>query len=130
MTKMLQEPAFYTNCEGTELVWVDKNNPRFQVIRNGEMRIYYSDDLVNAPQHTAVIRYTDQLIAAGLDTDAKLEEASKLDETLFNWAHNSWFEVIDDHDDIYYSDPIYDLDDAIALAKELHAQYGVDVVVE
>jgi hypothetical protein len=128
--KLRQDAAFYTNETGTELVWFDPQNPRFQVIRNGEMRIYYADDLINAPQHTAVIRYTDQLISAGLDTDEKLEDAAQLDETLFNWVNNPWFEVVDAHDPEYYSEPLFELDDAIGYAKELHEHYGIDEVVE
>jgi hypothetical protein len=37
---------------------------------------------------------------------------------MFDWIHNSWFEVYTEKDPDFFSDPIHDLEEAIAYAKE------------
>ena len=117
-----EDSAFYTNSAGSEVVWEDKANPRFYVIRNGEMRIHYSRDLES---HT-VIRYTDQLEEIGVKTDADLEKFTALGDEMFSWVNNSWFEVLDSNDSEYYSEPYHELKDAVEQTKVLQAEYGND----
>lgn len=122
MTEARQDSAFYTNEAGHEVVWSDAEKPRFYVIRNGEMRIHYSPDL----ESQQVIRYTDQLEAIGVKTDADLEKFNDLGDEMFTWVNNSWFEVLDSNDSEYYSEPYHSLADAIGQAEVLHAEYGTD----
>jgi hypothetical protein len=126
MTEARQDSAFYTNEAGHEVVWSDAEKPRFYVIRNGEMRIHYSPDL----ESQQVIRYTDQLEAIGVKTDADLEKFNDLGDEMFTWVNNSWFEVLDSNDSEYYSEPYHSLADAIGQAEVLHAEYGADREVD
>jgi hypothetical protein len=121
-----QDSSFYTNEAGHELVWQDSEQPRFYVIRNGEMRIHYSPDL----ESQIVIRYTDQLEGIGVKTDEDLEKFHALGEEMFTWVNNSWFEVMDSNDPDYYSEPYHSLDDAIGQAQVLQKEYGNERTVE
>ena len=121
-----QDSAFYTNEAGHELVWQDSEQPRFYVIRNGEMRIHYSPDL----ESQIVVRYTDQLEGIGVKTDEDLEKFHALGEEMFTWVNNSWFEVMDSNDPDYYSEPYHSLDDAIGPAQVLQKEYGNERIVE
>jgi hypothetical protein len=111
---MRQDSSFYTNQAGSEIVWQKIDNP-FYVVRNGEMRIHYSPDLENQQ----VIRYTDQLEAIGVKTDEDLEKFTALGDEVFSWVNNSWFEVLNDDDPDYYSEPYHALEDAIGQAQLL-----------
>jgi hypothetical protein len=68
-----------------------------------------------------VIRYTDRLEEFGIKNDQQLAEWSDKGEEVFSWVNNSWFEVYTEKDADYYSDPLHDLDEAIAFAKEQHS---------
>jgi hypothetical protein len=107
------DPAFYTNSAGSEVVWEEKGCD-YYVVRNGEMRIHYSPDL----ESQTVIRYTDQLEDVGVKNDEDLEKFTALGDEMFDWIHNSWFEVYTEKDPDFFSDPIHDLEEAIAYAKE------------
>ena len=122
-----QDSAFYTNDSGVEVVWEDESNPRFYVTRNGEMRIHARHTL--DAEHE-VIRYTDALESFGIKTDKALAEWSDKGEEYFSWVNNSWFEVLDENDPDYYSEPYHAIDDAIGQAEVLQAEYGNDKVVE
>jgi len=122
-----QDSAFYTNDSSPQVVWEDENNPRFYVIRNGEMRIHARKNLED--DHD-VIRYTDRLEEFGIKTDKALAEWSDKGEDYFSWVNNSWFEVVDENDPEYYSEPYHAIDDAIGQAEALQAEYGNDKVVE
>lgn len=126
MTEVRQDSAFYTMGPGHELVWQDAEKPRFYVVRNGEMRINYSPDL----ESEQVIRYTDQLEAIGVNTDADLEKFTALGDEMFSWVNNSWFEIFDKEDSEYYSEPYHSLADAIGQAEVLYAEYGEDKKVD
>ena len=63
-------PEFHVWETGQEEVWGTRTNPFF-VIRNGEMRIHARRELDGDVE---IIRYTDQLIRFGIDTDEKLKE--------------------------------------------------------
>ena len=113
------DASFYVNSPSAETVWEEEGN-RFFVVRNGEMRIHYSPDL----ESQIVIRYTDQLEEIGVKTDADLEKFTALGDEMFTWVNNSWFEVWDTKDTNYFSEPLFDLNEAIEYAKELLEAYG------
>lgn len=122
------DAAFYVNSPSAETVWEDADNPRFFVVRNGEMRIHAKKEI--GDEHTEVIRYSDQLRDFGIDSDELLEEWGKKDEAQFAWVNNAWFEVWDSNDSDYYSEPYHSLDDAIGQAQVLQAEYGNERIVE
>lgn len=111
-----QSAEFYVNEAGTESLWEGK---RYYVIRNGDMRIHMGEE---------VIRYTDQLISAGIGSDkvlSALNISSGLAETshLFEVINSPWFEVVDSSDPTDMGE-VYDyLDDAVERAQLLEAQY-------
>lgn len=66
------------------LAEVKKGDRTFYVGSNGEMRINLSTG--------NVIRYTSDLLEAGIDTDEKLSELEKRLE----WVNNNWFEIYEE----------------------------------
>lgn len=112
-----QEAEFYVSGEGTESLW---EGERYYVIRNGEMRIHMGDE---------VIRYTDQLLAAGIGSDkvlSALNIASGLAETrdLFEIIHSPWFEVVDSSDPTDEGEVYHSLDEAVERAQVLEARHA------
>lgn len=105
-----QDSAFYTDEPGAQLVWANEDNP-FAVYREGEMRIHAMKN-----GHEQVIRYTDQLLDFGITTDKELSKWSGKEE-LFEWVNNSWFVVLHDTDTEWFSEPLHELDEAIAYAE-------------
>ena len=75
-----------------------------------------------------IIRYTDQLIRFGIDTDEKLKEWSDKGDEYFYVSMNPWYEVISVNDKHYFSEPIFDVHEAINFAKELQDKYTDGVV--
>jgi hypothetical protein len=122
------DASFYVNSPSAETVWEDADSPRFFVVRNGEMRIHAKKEV--GDEHTEVIRYTDQLKDFGIYLDSQLEEWTDKGEEVFNWVNNSWFEIWDSKDTDYFSDPLFDLNEAIQYAKNLQEAYGNDKMVE
>jgi hypothetical protein len=122
------DASFYVNSPSAETVWEDADNPRFFVVRNGEMRIHAKKEV--GDEHTEVIRYTDQLRDFGIYLDSQLAEWTDKGEEVFCWVNNSWFEVWDTKDTNYFSEPLFDLNEAIEYAKDLQGGYGNDRVVE
>jgi hypothetical protein len=119
-----QDSAFYTNEPGHEVVWSRYGEVAYHVIRNGEMRVHYTND--EGIPYT--LRYTEDFDSMGIDTDEKLAEMNKLGEEKWSWVHNSWFEVWNAQDGTFhlaefYSEPIDTLDEAVAYALELDKEY-------
>jgi hypothetical protein len=102
------DAAFYVDSPGSQVVWESKDCD-FYVIRAGEMRIVYKPN----SNEQEVLRYTDDLEDKGIMTDADLPE----DNDDFYWAHNAWFEVCHKEEGDWFSDPMFDIDEAIAHAK-------------
>ncbi len=100
-----QSAEFYVDSADTQSLW---EGERYYVIRNGEMRIIYNDE---------IIRYTDQLIAAGITNDETLEKLFSSDE--LSLVDNPWFEVVDSSDPTDDGEVYDTLSDAIERAKEL-----------
>jgi hypothetical protein len=112
-----QEAEFYVNSGDTESLW---EGERYYVIRNGEMRIHMGDE---------IIRYTDQLIAAGIGSDkvlSALNIASGLAEThdLFRVVDSPWFEVVDSEDPTDQGEVFHALDEAVERAQVLEARHA------
>jgi hypothetical protein len=120
-----QDPSFYTNDAGLELVWADfttGEEPRFRVYRNGEMRIHARHSLDTEYQ---VIRYTDQLESFGIKTDADLYEWDDKGAEYFDVIDNSWFEVFAvNESDEEWSEVYFDLALAVDRATEMWEKYG------
>ena len=111
-----QSAEFYVHGEGTETLW--DGGERYYVIRNGEMRIHFGDD---------IIRYTDDLLNAGIGSDrvlSALNISSALAEThdLFLIVDSPWFEVVDSSDPTDMGEVYHDLDEAVERAQVLEAR--------
>jgi len=116
-------PEFYVWENDHEEVWATKSNPFF-VIRNGEMRIIVrrsADDEISE-----LIRYSDILERFGITTDKELEEWSKK-EDVFSVVNNPWFEIWSANDTEFYSEPFFDLKEAIAYAEKMLEQYPTGI---
>lgn len=109
-----QDAEFFVTQPGWESVW---EGDVFSVIRNGEMRIHFGDD---------VIRYTDQLIAAGIGSGrvlSALNICSGLAEThdLFQIIDSPWFEVVRNDDFPFdMGEVFHTLDEAVEHAQHLN----------
>ena len=116
---MRNDAAFYTNQSDIEIVWQEKTYD-YYVVRSGVMRIHATKD----NKHIEIIRYTDQLEAFGITTDTELENWASKGEEIFSWQNNSWFEIWNDNDNEFYSEPIHDLSEAIEFAKTMQKEKG------
>ncbi len=117
-------PEFYVWENDYEEVWATESNPFF-VIRNGEMRIIVrrsADDEISE-----LIRYSDILERFGITTDKELEEWSKK-EDVFSVINNPWFEIWSVKDTEFFSEPFFDLKEAIAQAEVMLAEYPTGIV--
>lgn len=119
-----QDSAFYTDSQGTQVVWDKDEHKRFYVVRAGEMRIHAKRN--EDDDYAEVIRYTDQLESFGIKDDEALAEWTDKGEEVFSWINNSWFEVYDDKDSYFSSDPFHELDEAIEYAVMLSKTFGAD----
>jgi hypothetical protein len=117
-----KDPSFYVNSPSAETVWQEEESNRFFVVRNGEMRIHAKKNADD--DHTEIIRYTDDLVDFGITDDTALAEWENKGEEFFTWVNNSWYEVWDTKDTEYFSDPLFDLEEAIEYAKLLLEAYG------
>jgi hypothetical protein len=118
----LQDACFYVNENGHEIVWRDDENPRFFVVRNGELRLHAwakGEDEKNP----TVIRYTDQLESYGINTDEELQKAFGLrGEAKYEWAYNPWFEVWDTEQTEEDGESYHSLSDAVKIAEQMNAE--------
>ena len=112
-----QDPAFYVWESVSEVVW-KKPELEYYVIRAGEMRI----NATSKSGEEEVIRYTDQLLGFGITNDEELGKWTGKGEEVFDWGNNSWFEVLSKEDGDFYSEAIYELDEAIAYAMRLNEE--------
>jgi|694.fasta_scaffold48789_6 hypothetical protein len=102
------DPAFYIYEPGHEVVWRD-DNCEFFVVRNGDMRIVYKP---GQPEQE-VIRYTEDILSRNWECDGCLP----YDDTDYTWVENAWFEVWHKTETDYFSDPMFDIGEAIEYAK-------------
>jgi hypothetical protein len=118
---MKQDSAFYTNEAGSEVVWDGDESGRFYVVRNGEMRIH----AITEAGEAWIIRYTDQLERFGITNDKELHEWTDKGELVFDWIHNSWFEIVD-NDEPDYGEVYHELDEAVERAIHLSQRTNND----
>jgi hypothetical protein len=102
---------FQVNTPGYEVVW--GAGSRFQVCRNGEMRII--DNV-----REAIYCYTSDLVEAGVTTDADVQ--ALYDSADYNVVQNPWFEVFDSEDSGDEGEVFHNLFEAIARAEELASE--------
>jgi hypothetical protein len=118
-------PEFYVWENDHEEVWGVKENPFF-VVRNGEMRIIVK----SADGSNEIIRYTDALQKFGITNDKELEEWAKKSEEDFSVVNNPWFEIWSVKDTEFFSEPFFDLKEAIAQAEVMLQEYPTGVVAD
>ena len=116
-------PEFYVWENDHEEVWANKDNPFF-VVRNGEMRIIVKSA---EDESQEIIRYTDRLERFGITTDKELEEWAGKSEELFSVVNNPWFEIWSVKDTEFFSEPYFDLKEAIAQAEVMLAEYPTGI---
>lgn len=112
-----KDPAFYV-LDANEHVYItevsnpDKNRTVF-VYCDGMMRLnlWESVEARNMGLDPSVIRYTDDLLSYGIDSDKKLEEA----EPRIEWINNAWFDLYSD--DTWFDHVCHDIEDAVEIAK-------------
>lgn len=99
------DAAFFTETGGSELLW-ESADKKVCVYKNGEMRVHYGD---------RVLRYTNDLIANGIDSDERLEEA--LEKGIIDFVDNPWFEVVwaDCEDGVVH----HNYEEAVAYAEKV-----------
>lgn len=98
----VHEPGYQT---------IHATNPRFHVIRNGDMRVIRKSD-------GAIFRYTQDLVEAGICDDEAVDTLySSLD---YQVVENPWFEVVDVTDSGDDGEVWDTLDEAIARADHLY----------
>jgi len=106
-----QYPEFYCG-EGILL-----RKGSFVLASVGEMKIIMTDP--DNPKNNLVLRDCSDLEQVGIRTDEDFNTLSNLGEDEFYLDQNPWFEVWQEGVD-NYSEPIYTLDEAVALMIEWH----------
>jgi hypothetical protein len=102
------DSAFYCWTNGWEVLAVVKSGDReFHIGSNGEMRI-------NLPNGD-VLRYTSDLLSAGIDTDIKLSEFMEKHD----WIHNNWFEIYEKDSVGEWWEVCETLEEAIEAVKQI-----------
>ena len=106
------DSAFYCWGSGFETIaTVTKGDRTFCVGTNGEMRINLPDG--------EIYRYTEDLLAAGIDTDAKLAELEKNNPDEEIWINNNWFEIYEVGEDGEWWEVYDSIEEGIAAATEV-----------
>ena len=108
-----QSPEFYVG-EGAIARRGD-----FVVSAVGMMKIILNAD---DPENRVVLRYASDLGEAGIETDEDFIKLDDLGEDKFYVDNNPWFEVYSTFEDGKVSEPLYELDEAVALMIEWHEQ--------
>ena len=90
-----QDPAFYVWDANAHqyLGSVTMGDREVRVFCDGEMRmnLWESKEARDRGDDPQVIRYCDRLMEAGIDTDAKLQEADEAGR--IEWINNAWFDL-------------------------------------
>ena len=98
----VHEPGYQT---------IHATNPRFHVIRNGDMRVIRKSD-------GAILRYTQDLVEAGIRDDEAVD--TLYSSPNYQVVENPWFEVIDTTNPSDEGEVWDTLDEAIARADHLY----------
>lgn len=86
----------------------------------GQMKIIMTDP--DDPKNNLVLRDNSDLFQVGIKTDEDFDRLYALGESEFYLDESPWFEVYSTLESETYSDPIYELDEAVALMIEWHEQ--------
>lgn len=106
------ESAFHCWGEGYEVLSKVKYGEReFAIVSNGEMRINLKSG--------DVIRYTDDLLKLGIDTDEKFRDLVNSPDKIDEWVNNNWYEfwevgVMEDYWEVYET-----VEEAISAVTEI-----------
>ena len=120
-----KDPAFYVwDANAHQLVArVTYKDRTISVYCDGEMRLHVWDSkqarIDNA--NYQVIRYSDRLAQAGIETDEQLQKA--IDEERIEFDNNAWFDLYADDDTVgdqgWLNCVHFDIEEAILQASEL-----------
>lgn len=121
--RLRRDPAWYVSdpAHHEHIATVIKGDREVRVFRDGEMRIHIWDNKKAQARGSApdIIRYTDTLVGAGIETDEQLARA--FDEGRVEWCNNAWFDLYaygSDSDDPVWLDCVqHDLPTVINEAK-------------
>jgi hypothetical protein len=114
-TQVAQSAELWVHEPGYQTV--HKTNRRFHVIRNGSMRVIRKSD-------GAILRYTQDLVEAGIDNDEAVDTLYSGPD--YQVVDNPWFEVVDMNDPSNEGVVYQSLDDAIECATILYNSLGND----
>lgn len=93
--RLRRDPAWYVSepSHHEHVATTTKGDREVRVFREGEMRIHIWDskEARNAGAQPDIIRYTDRLVGAGIETDEQLAEAH--DHDRLEWHMNAWFDL-------------------------------------
>jgi hypothetical protein len=106
LRKDRQDSAFYTWYDSNNVACLTYEDREYSITCVGEMRIHYKNQ---------VLRYSDDLVNAGIKNDKDL---SKIDKAGGEWINNSWFEVYDEVAGEYTGEVYHTVQDAIESVAE------------
>jgi hypothetical protein len=120
-----KDPAFYVwDANAHQLVaQVSCGDRTISVFCDGELRLHVwaSKEARIDNANYQVIRYSDRLAEAGIETDEQLQKA--LDEERIEFENNSWFDLYADDDSVgdagWLNCVHFDVEEAILQASEL-----------
>lgn len=93
--RLRRDPAWYV-CDPSHhehIATITEGDREVRVFRDGEMRIHIWDskESRDAGAQPDIIRYTDRLVGAGIETDEQLAKAH--DEDRLEWHMNAWYDL-------------------------------------
>jgi hypothetical protein len=109
------DPAFYTWDSPEWVASVEVDGRALEAWVVGEMRVHLPNE--------DIVRYTDDLISADIDTDEKLLKLTEDYPTIDMWQNNSWIELRDYEGqwigDVFSGHIYHDVTEAVEAMKEL-----------
>jgi hypothetical protein len=118
-----KSPEFYAYSNHEFVAQVQYKERKISVFCDGELRlrVWESKEARSNNSNPEIIRYSDRLVGAGIDTDEKLQKA--LDEERIEQDNNPWFDLYaNDHsvgDQGWLNCVHFDVEEAILQASEL-----------
>lgn len=106
LRKDRQDSAFYVWGDTSTVASLTYREQTYTVVCVGRMRIHYREE---------VIRYTDQLINAGIRND---KDMAKIEAEGGEWINNSWFEIFDENTHDFTEEVYHEVKDAIESVAE------------
>jgi hypothetical protein len=118
-----KDPAFYAFSNHELVAKVSCGDRTISVYCDGELRlrVWESKEARIDNSNLEVIRYSDRLVSAGIDTDEKLQKA--LDEERIEYDNNPWFDLYANDESVgdqgWLNCVHFDVEEAILQASEL-----------